>query len=163
MCLAVIHTWLFYFTLVWPKYHEHRHPQDEFKSWRITKRRHIDKYFEMHISLGGCPPPRSYATNKWHLFLCRSFRNIRTQFCLFWCLIAFGQKNQYQYILNLMYILSSIIHWVDDNHTKAQQELIRRWDSERELSLRRHRTCKGQRLPPLNRLPNFCYNWASIR
>ena len=30
-----------------------------------------------------------------------------------------------------------------------QQELIRRWDSERELFLH-HRTCRGQRLRPLN-------------
>jgi len=29
-----------------------------------------------------------------------------------------------------------------------QQELIRRWDSERELFLQ-HRTCRGQRLRPL--------------
>jgi len=32
------------------------------------------------------------------------------------------------------------------------QEHIRRWDSECELFLRRHRTCRGQRLCPLNRL-----------
>jgi len=29
------------------------------------------------------------------------------------------------------------------------QELIRRWDSERQLFLRRYRTCRGQRLRPL--------------
>jgi len=32
--------------------------------------------------------------------------------------------------------------------TDAVQELIRRWDNERELFLQ-HRTCRGQRLRPL--------------
>jgi len=31
-----------------------------------------------------------------------------------------------------------------------KQELIRRWDSERELFLWQHHTCRGQRLRPLN-------------
>ena len=35
-------------------------------------------------------------------------------------------------------------HWIH-----GKQELIRRWDSERELFLQ-HRTCRGQRLHPLN-------------
>jgi len=32
--------------------------------------------------------------------------------------------------------------------SRRKQELIRRWDSERELFLQ-HRTCRGQRLRPL--------------
>jgi len=34
-------------------------------------------------------------------------------------------------------------------HQHRLQELIRRWDSERELFFTRHRTCTGQRLRPL--------------
>jgi len=32
---------------------------------------------------------------------------------------------------------------------QKERELIRRWDSERELFLRWHRTCRGQSLRPL--------------
>jgi len=35
-----------------------------------------------------------------------------------------------------------------DTVVNLKQELIRRWDSERELFLQ-HRTCRGQRLRPL--------------
>jgi len=34
-------------------------------------------------------------------------------------------------------------------HLHQEQELIRRWDSECELFLWRHRTCRSQRLRPL--------------
>jgi len=47
----------------------------------------------------------------------------------------------------------------DDN---AGQELIRRRDSESELFLRPHRTRRGQRLRPLNRLPNFYHDKVSM-
>ena len=40
---------------------------------------------------------------------------------------------------------------------KQIQELIRRWDSEREHFVRRQHTCRGQRLCPLNRLVNFYF------
>jgi len=43
----------------------------------------------------------------------------------------------------------------DQCHWEQNKELIGRWDSERELFLRRHRACRGHRLCPLNRLPNF--------
>ena len=38
--------------------------------------------------------------------------------------------------------------------SQMERELVRRLDSEREL-FTRHRICKGQRLRPLNGLPNF--------
>jgi len=41
---------------------------------------------------------------------------------------------------SLSHLLMSFLLW------HCLQELIRRWDSEHELFLRRHRTCKGQHL-----------------
>jgi len=51
--------------------------------------------------------------------------------------------------------------WCSNNEMNRNkiQELIRRWNSKHELFLRWHRTCRGQRLRPLNRLPNFYYNY----
>jgi len=46
------------------------------------------------------------------------------------------------------------MHTQNDGNKKLQ-ELIRRWDSERELFLPRHRTCRGQRLCPLGQWTNF--------
>ena len=48
--------------------------------------------------------------------------------------------------------------WQQVNCTFNQQQLITRSDSEREL-FTRHRTCRGQRLRPLNGLPNFYYRY----
>jgi len=40
---------------------------------------------------------------------------------------------------------------------REEQELIRRWDSERKRFMTTSYVYRGQRLRPLNRLPNFYY------
>ena len=76
-----------------------------------------------------------------------------------------GTSSSLLWIKGTLRIHALYIHWLTtlckwttiDNmtfmlqqlHRTQEQELIRRWDSERELFLQ-HRTCRGQRLRPFN-------------